>query len=868
MKEEGGAIRPFSCESPCPHLPRSGILTAMKRYFSEQAILDLRAAITEAGGNEVFFLGRTDENLLVVEVEPLARGNRDAVAAIMIATSFGDVVIHNHPSGVLTPSQADVEIASLLGNQGVGFSIIDNRAENCYQVVPPFARRETQRLSFPEIERIFAPAGVLADNLPGYEYRDEQLRMAFRVTEAFNDDRVAVIEAGTGTGKSLAYLVPAVLWAIRNQERVVVSTNTINLQEQLTRKDIPFLQKHAGISFKAVLVKGRANYLCRRKLAAVKAEPSLFADDPAAGELEAIIAWSETTGEGCRSDLSFIPKEEAWEEVACEADQCGRVRCPFYARCFFYSARRQAASADVLVVNHSLLMADLALRQEAGYRSTAILPPFERLIVDEGHHLEDVATGHLSAQVSRTGLLKLLGRLQNPRKPQRGLLSQFSAGLVREMPEALDELYRELAERIDGTLIPRRQQLTDGVTRAMDAIGIALVGHLSERGGTTGERKLRVTPSLFGSRLWRVVDDEVRELAADLNDYVRELKGVLTACVRLPEEVREKLAGLLIDLRGITGRLEAVAGDLIFFIGREGEVCRWFEVKRGKNGMVVRLCSSPLEVAASLKRTLFDAFRTVIVTSATLAVGERFDYLARRTGIALLKQDRVTELLLASPFDYEHQAFVGIPADIPEPASRGFQEALELALHQGLAISEGHAFVLFTSYDLLAKLFGRMAETLKRRGLTPLRQGEVNRHHLLARFKQEPNAVLFGTDSFWEGVDVQGKALELVALTRLPFRVPTEPVLEARAEHIAAGGGDPFMEYTVPQAVIKFKQGFGRLIRSREDRGAVLILDSRVLTKNYGGHFLRSLPPVRLVTGSSSEVFGAMTEFFAASPSP
>src|SRR5512146_1626579 len=234
----------------------------MKRYFTEQALQEMREAIDEAGGNEVFFLGRTDEARVVVEVEPLARGNRDAVAAIMVAASFGDVVIHNHPSGNLTPSQADLEVASVLGNQGVGFSIIDNRAERCYQAVAPFARVSVERLAYPEIERWYAPDGVLAKRLAGYEYREEQTRMAFAVAEAFNEDKVAVIEAGTGTGKSLAYLLPSVFWAVRNKQRVVISTNTINLQEQLTKKDIPFLHNKGGLEFKAVLVKGRSNYLC------------------------------------------------------------------------------------------------------------------------------------------------------------------------------------------------------------------------------------------------------------------------------------------------------------------------------------------------------------------------------------------------------------------------------------------------------------------------------------------------------------------------------------------------------------------------------------------------------------------------------
>ncbi len=833
----------------------------MKRYFSENALQQMRDAIAGAHGNEVFFLGRTDEAKVVIDAEPLARGNRDAVAAIMIAASFGDVVIHNHPSGVLTPSQADIEIASLLGNQGVGFYIIDNAAERCYQAVSPFARTVVERLSFPEIERWYAPAGILAQHLKGYEQRGEQTRMAFAVAEAFNEDRIAVIEAGTGTGKSLAYLLPSVLWCIRNRERVVISTNTINLQEQLIKKDIPFLQKYSDLDFRAVLVKGRNNYLCLRKLETVKAEPTLFKDD-AANELLAIIDWSLKTGEGCRSDLSFIPRDETWEELSCESDQCGRVKCPHYTRCFFYKARREAAGADLLVVNHALLMADVAVRQETGYGSTAILPPFERLIFDEGHHLEDVATNFLSAQVSRNGLLKMTGKLQHPRKAQRGLLPLLSAQLSREVPEALDDIYMEVAAILEGRLIPRRGAVADAINRTMDAIGVALITHLRRDREKKEELKLRLTPAVYASDLWREVEKRVNELCEELADYAAVLRSFLKSCEKLPERVLEKLAGNLVDLRGVKGRMETARENLCFFIAREEGFCRWFEVRKGAKGMVVKLCSSPLEVAESIKSVILDKFKTIVVTSATLAVGERFDYLERRTGLSLVNRSRVTELLLPSPFDYEHQTFVGIPADIPEPVASGFEAALREHLLRGLTISQGHAFVLFTSYDLLSRVYGRLAEPLKREGLTPMRQGEINRHLLLSQFKKAHNAVLFGTDSFWEGVDVKGRALELVVITRLPFRVPTEPILEARAEHIVASGGDPFMEYTVPQAVIKFKQGFGRLIRSREDRGAVLILDSRVLSKNYGRFFLGSLPGARMVQGSGDEVFAGMADFF------
>jgi ATP-dependent DNA helicase DinG len=835
----------------------------MKRLFSEHAILRMREEIDDADGNEVFFLGRTDEAKVVVEVEALARGNRDMVAAILIAASFGDVVIHNHPSGNLTPSRADLEIASVLGNQGVGFYVTDNLVERCYQAVSPFERKSWELLSYPEIERFFAPGGTLAENLKGFEYREEQTRMAFAAAEAFNEERIAVIEAGTGTGKSLAYLLPSVLWATRNRQRVVISTNTINLQEQLTKKDIPFLKNKGGIEFKAVLVKGRSNYLCLRKLDGVESEPTLFKDDPAAEELQEILAWSRKTGDGCRNDLSFIPREETWEEVCCEADQCGRVKCPRYGACFFYRARREASGADILVVNHALLLADVSLRRETGYESSAILPPFDRLVFDEGHHLEDVSTSFFSTRVTRSGLLKILGRLQHPRKPQRGILPQLSTQLSREVPEELDNLYMEIASILENRLMPGKTSLTDSITRLLDSVALDLLDYLKIGSKKSEERKLRLTPEVYSSAFWKEAEEKVRRLAEEITGYALAVKQFLVACEKLPPRVLERVAGVLLDLSGIRGRLQGVAESLGFFTVREEGVCHWFEVKNSGKGMIIHLCSSPVEVAESIKSVILDKFRTVVVTSATLAVGDKFEYLKKRTGIDLLDRQRVRELLLASPFDYANQALVAIPSDMPEPINAAFEAALRDRLLRSLAISRGHAFILFTSYDLLMRTYGALRPSLVELGLTPMRQGEMNRHMLLNLFRKEKNGVLFGTDSFWEGVDVQGKNLEMVVITRLPFRVPTEPIHQARAEHIVANGGDPFMEYTVPQAVIKFKQGFGRLIRSRGDRGVVLILDRRVTSKNYGRFFLKSLPQAGIVAGGSEEIYSAMERFFA-----
>ncbi len=359
----------------------------MLNYFSPDSIDQLRYAISEADGHEVFVLGQTDADRRVVQIEVLARGSEDAVPAILQTCHYGDVVIHNHPGGVLKPSGADIEVAAQFGSLGVGFYIVDNNVDNVYRVVEAFADKNTEFISPEQIAGLLGPEGVIAEKLPDYEERPEQLRMAFVVAEAFNKGQLAVVEAGTGTGKSLAYLVPALLWARANQERVVISTRTINLQEQLIRKDLPFLRRATGIEFYAVLVKGRSNYFCRRRGETAGRELGLF-DQTQVEELQQIIAWAENSGDGSKEDLAFIPSYQAWEEVCCEADQCPKVRCQYYRSCFFHKARRQAAKADILVVNHALLLSDLALRQQTGnYSATAVLPPFERVILDEAHHL-------------------------------------------------------------------------------------------------------------------------------------------------------------------------------------------------------------------------------------------------------------------------------------------------------------------------------------------------------------------------------------------------------------------------------------------------------------------------------------------------
>ena len=842
-----------------PFFMRCAIVSnPMQTHFTQDCRALMRHEIAAAGGNEVFFIGRTNVEGVVCEVETIARGSKQAVPAIMVRASNGDVVIHNHPTGDLTPSSADMEIASVAGNQGIGFSIVDNDCLRCYMVVTPHTDKKGELLSLEEIGRVFAPDGMMA-HLKGYEQRDEQVRMSLAVAEAFNRDGVALVEAGTGTGKSLAYLVPSILWAVRNNERVVISTNTINLQEQLIRKDLPFLARNSKIEFKTALVKGRGNYACLRKLEHAEAEPSLFPDESSA-ELTSIIEWSHASQDGCRSDLAFTPRHSTWEEVCCEADQCSRSRCKHFNRCFFYRARRESSAARVLVVNHALLLSDIVLRKETGYDATAILPPFTRLIFDEGHHLEDVATSHLSLMIARSGILKQLQRLVPQKANRAGLLTIISSRIARDLPESQEGLYSELSGLLESHLLPKAHDLAGLTEQTMDWLAIS-VEH--DSGGLAGrEQKLRITPEVERKVFWNECRQRLHGLADAVNDYTSAMRTLLRRCGDLPEKLREKLADQLLDTGGIEGRLQAMADGLLLFTTDAEGYCRWIETRNGSRGVQARICAAPLDISGQLKETVLDRLKTIIVTSATLTVGGLFGYLKKRTGFGLLPKERLSELQLASPFDYASQVFVAIPENMPEPTEPGYREALESHILQAVTLARGGAFVLFTSYDLLNRVHAALAPQLARLGLTTLKQGETGRHALLAQFRKEGNAVLFGTDSFWEGVDVKGEALRLVIITRLPFQVPTEPVQQARAEKIKSDGGDPFRDFSLPQAVIKFRQGFGRLIRSRDDHGAVLILDRRVINKSYGRTFLRSLPETEIVKGNSGEMFGKMEAFF------
>jgi ATP-dependent DNA helicase DinG len=825
-------------------------------YIAPEAARYMRRAIAEAGGNEVFFLASCGDDRRVIKAQVIARGDDSCVPALAQGAAVGDVVIHNHPSGLLTPSRPDIDIAGMLGSRGVGFFIINNPVDEVYAVVEPFARESLKPIDIDAVEAALEGGGALSKAMTGHEARAGQVMMAREVARAFNEDRVAALEGGTGVGKSMAYLVPALHWITKNRERVVVSTNTINLQEQLIGKDIPLLGRIGLDPFKAVLVKGRGNYLCLRKLDMALHEGDFLLEETEKEDLDAISEWALMTKEGSRSDLSFMPSGSLWEKLNSETDSCTRLKCRHFSHCFFFRARREAASADLLVVNHHILLADIAMRSE-GANDTAILPGYSRLIIDEGHNLEDGATSYFGGRITRLGLLKTLGRLHHKKDRERGTLPLIAsrltgkAGSCKEKGEAWRMLIRD-------RIVAEKESVSLRVNEAFDEL-FYFISRESESPG--GEVKIRLTDETRHTTGWESVEagfsrlsTELANLTRSLNSLVRELKD---------ENLGDKVDEPLIELKSLSERLEVANTELDSLLrGKDDGLVRWAEAQARKAGRVIALCGSPLNVAAEIKSRIYDRLKTVVITSATLTVKKKFNFLNRRVGLDLIPGDRLIEGVYPSPFDYRNQVIICIPRDIPEPGSKEFSAALSALVRESLDISRGRAFVLFTSFRMLDSAYRELEPFMLSAGIKGLRQGDSPRHRLLEDFRIHPSAALFGTDSFWEGVDVTGEALSNVIITKLPFSVPDEPVIQARQEEIEARGGNPFMEYIVPQAVIKFRQGFGRLIRSNTDRGSIMVFDRRIVEKNYGREFLESLPEGRLVAGPSALVFEKAREFF------
>ena len=813
--------------------------------------------IAAAHGREVSFVVRADPNGTLTDARVVARGTIDAVLALPGVAQRGEMLIHNHPSGFLEPSGADLHVAARLHDEGVGFGIIDNDVGTLYVVVECPRARTLQQLDSFDIANLLTESGPVARVLgtAAFEDRPGQRDMAAYIADAYNDGGIALLEAGTGVGKSFAYLVPAIEWARVNGERTVVSTNTINLQEQLVGKDLPILSRAFSTGDRTVtfaLLKGWRNYLCLSRLEQARAGQESLFDDGRAAELESIAGWAARTSDGSLADLVEEPSSEVWDAVAAESDLCTRLKCPHFDRCFVFSARRRAAEADVVVVNHHLLASDLAVRIASdNWQEAAVLPPYRRLVLDEAHHLEDVAAQHLGTQVSMLGVQRLLGRLE---RNGRGLLPTLAAELSTHS-DLLGAASRDLLGRtvLDALVAARRwsEELFGRLNRRLD-----------------GEPVLRLTDSFAEDTVWR----EGLDVALDnlLIAFSKLRDGVETIADRLsiddPAEMRTRLIG---ELRGVVRRLDTAADGLkatlhpVGYRPSTSPAVRWME-RRGRRTPNLTLAAVPLDMAPILKEALFDRVETVVLTSATLAAGGEFTFLEERLGLSLPPSRVTVREILPSPFDFAAQCVFGIPTDIPEPRDdeSGHGAAVARVLLELAHASDGGIFGLFTSHVALRRTADAIRGEVGARWPL-LVQGEGQRDQLLRRFREAGSAILLGTDSFWEGVDVPGRALRVLILAKLPFKVPTEPLTAARLERLTQAGVDGFTHYLVPLAALKLKQGFGRLIRTKSDVGAVVLLDRRVITKRYGPMMLEGLPPASKAIGNWVDIRHELEEFFA-----
>lgn len=641
-------------------------------------------------------------------------------------------------------------------------------------------------MSFFEARNYLGEGGVLSRRMPGFEYRPQQIEMSEAVSRSLEEGRHLIVEAGTGTGKSLAYLLPVLLWAVENKKKVVVSTYTKTLQNQIMNHDIPFLRDVLGIPFRYSLCLGHENYLSLRRLKRA-GQSGLFMKSEEENQLRAIFDWAGQTETGLRGDLPFEPSPTVWEDVGRQKDLCLGKNCETYSTCFYFKERRKWFSAQLLIVNHHLFFANVA-------SGGAVLPRFDAVVFDEAQNMEEAATTFFGLEFSNSNLFYFLDRLYNART-QRGTLSRIENNLVHTI----------------------RQQVA--VTRR--AVSVFFDKIFEDYGKVDRVLRFYKPP---------VVDNSIYIPMQELYENLKTLEGRLGS-----EEDR-------LDVSAAANRCFEFNNTITAFLNQQmGGYVYWLEIAARKRFPRAVLRGVPVNVAAALQEQVFDKTDRVILTSATLTTDRDFEFIKTRIGY-----QPAEEVILETPFDFRSQALLYIPKDLPEPSSEvePYLEALADRCRELILAAAGKTFILFTSYSVLNRIYERLEFLASRYQL--LKQGDLSPSQMIARFKKTPS-VIFGTNSFWQGVDIPGDSLRSVIITKLPFDVPGEPLTEARLENLRRNSVDPFTHYQIPRAIIQLKQGFGRLIRKKTDTGVVSILDSRMVNRGYGKQFLASLPSCRVV---------------------
>jgi len=766
----------------------------------------------------------------------------------------------DHPLLPMILAAETKAVARGFGSKGRAYAdlVQDFSADMRRKPAPPNERPEP--LNVNALADFFRQGGKLMKALPGYEERPEQAQMVEAVCQALNGDNILLVEAGTGVGKSLAYLVPAILWARQNQDKVVISTNTKNLQEQLCSKDLPLLERALDVKFNAAIIKGRANYLCPRKFLYElrEAQRELTAAERAA--ILPLVVWFPETATGDMAEASGFQgplSSDLTPRFTTRADECVGMACRQARNCFVRAARGRAMAADIIIANHSVVFSEMGL-------DSPVLPPHARIVFDEAHNVERVATEHFARRVSQGRLYRSLNRFHASRRDGtgRGLLSSLRFQLSRSR----QSIGGATADLLDGHIEPCINAMAE-VSRRVQTFDAAV--SLLVPPGAGG--RVRYHPSALPSS-WPEAVEAASDLAKSLGPLLERVKAI-SAGVQTLGAGMEETPSLLTEMAAAAGGLREFADDLNFCIeASDPGYVFWAEAAENARGQNA-LCAAPLEIGPLMSEGVYSVKRTAVFCSATLTVNGQFDFVRDRLGLGSSTDeeagaaDRVRCLGLGASFDYRRQSLLGVMSFLPPPTEgESFTAAFCQAAIATLRATRGRGLVLFTSHRMLRDAYPVVKQALEPEGIRVLAQEIDGDRAMLARvFQEDVSSVLLGAQSFWEGVDVPGESLSCLILARLPFQVFTDPVVEARCEAIEARGGNAFFGYSVPSAVIRLKQGFGRLIRNRSDRGVVLIGDSRVLAKSYGRQFLNSLPAPARSFRDLDQMTQAVAAFFRGS---
>nr|WP_314656215.1 ATP-dependent DNA helicase [uncultured Fusobacterium sp.] len=800
----------------------------IKDRFSEESLQIIKKYLQENNNKSMIFKATFDEDELIQEPFFLSLYKKKNFEETLTKVSKNEVVIRTTKPKQLYPSDMELELSEELYNRrNVAYCLLSSDLDDFY-FVQDIDRTFLEDI---DIENYFAKDGILAKEIKGFEYREEQEEMAQYIQEAINEDRKIIVEAGTGTGKTLAYLIPAIKWAVTNKKKVIIATNTINLQEQLLLKDIPLAKSIIKEEFSYVLVKGRNNYLCKRvfnELALGKSIDIETFSMEAREQIEYILKWGNKTKTGDKAELPFEVFPDVWELVQSTTELCLGKKCPYRKECFYMKTRMEKMEADILISNHHVFFADLNVRAETDFDSEyLILPRYDMVIFDEAHNIESVARSYFSVEVSKISFTRLLNRIyqkKNKRKKEK-------SALIR-VEDTVDEKDLEDSQQYIYLLNTLKEEIS-----ILQNIGDEYFDEIRKIYETNTEAAIRKSLSNFEMTKSRFLET-LREKKDIFQSKLADFLTLMMSFNNVIDEEKDKNPEI-INFNNHLKMFKAYIDSFKFINSFEDDnYIYWLDINSKRTNIV--LTATPLNIAQKLSSVLFDNLNRLVFASATIVANGNFDYFKKSLG---LDEEDCIETIIKSPFDYDEQMSVYIPSDIQDSENiNAFVNDASRFILDILLKTNGKAFILFTSYTMLNQIYYSISKKLKDEGFEVFLHGDKPRSQLIKEFKEAENPILFGTTSFWEGVDVQGENLSNVIITKLPFLVPTDPVVSAISKKIEEDGGNSFTDFQLPEAIIKFKQGVGRLIRKKTDRGNIFVLDNRILKKRYGSLFINALP--------------------------